>query len=80
MAVDGSHYRLGKHKNARKHPEKRDELFAGLDENRIEFTMGRDVVVPGTSVDTHSYFIYPYAEVDGASWDSVSKAFSYRDI
>lgn len=64
---------------ARKFPEKREMFFCGLCENRIEFTMGRDIEVPGTA-GLHNFFIYPYAEADGQPVSGVEKKFAFRDL
>lgn len=66
---------------ARKHPERRDYFFGGHDENRVQFTTGRDLnLAPRQQGKPLNYFIYPYAEVDGKPFsEGVSKAFAYRD-
>lgn len=65
---------------ARKHPEKRDYFFGALDENRVQFTIGRDLVLsPRQAGDPLNYFIYPYVEVDGQPFQKVSKEFRYQD-
>lgn len=64
---------------ARKFPEKRELFFCGLCENRIEFTMGRDIEVPGSST-LHNFFIYPYAEVDGQPLSGIERSFSFLDF
>ena len=47
-------------------PAARDYLFGNLDPDRVQFTIGRDVkLTPHTSAPLN-YFIYPYAEADGA--------------
>jgi hypothetical protein len=50
---------------ANKHPEKKEAFFGGLDANRIAFTIGRDIRIPGTRGDLQNYIIYPHVEVDG---------------
>jgi hypothetical protein len=50
---------------AHKHPEKKVALFGGLDANRIAFTIGRDIRIPGTGGELQNYIIYPHVEVDG---------------
>jgi transglutaminase-like putative cysteine protease len=51
---------------AQKHPEKKEFFFGGLDENRVAFSIGRDIKIDpeGSSVDLN-YFIYPYVTIDG---------------
>lgn len=66
---------------AKKHPEKREYFFGAHDENRVEFSEGRDVVLaPEQSGEPLNYFVYPYVEVDGKPWEEVSQSFRYRDL
>lgn len=65
---------------AAKNPAKRDYFFGAHDENRIEFSKGRDIVLtPRQQGDPLNYFVYPYAEVDGLHFTEVSSEVSYRD-
>jgi transglutaminase-like putative cysteine protease len=65
---------------ARKHPEKRAYFFGAHDENRVQFTSGRDVVLnPRQAGDPLNYFIYPYVEVNGQPYANVAKTFQYKD-
>jgi transglutaminase-like putative cysteine protease len=65
---------------AAKNPAKRDYFFGAHDENRIEFSQGRDLMlVPKQNGEPLNYFIYPYAELDGQKFASVSYQVSYRD-
>jgi len=66
---------------ARKNPDKRNYFFGALDENRVQFTIGRDVVLnPHQAGAPLNYFIYPYVEVDGQPFANVVKKFSYQDL
>jgi transglutaminase-like putative cysteine protease len=66
---------------AAKNPAKREYFFGAHDENRVEFTLGRDLLLaPRQQGDPLNYFIYPYAEVDGKTFTSVERSFAYRDI
>ena len=66
---------------AAKDPSRREYFFGAHDENRIEFTRGRDLVLtPKQQGEPLNYFIYPYAEVDGKAFSGVEKSFTYRDI
>lgn len=66
---------------ADKHPEKAEYFFGNLDENRLVFSMGRDLVLePGQQGPPVNFFIYPYVEVDGIPWDQVDCRFTYRDL
>ncbi|HEX8354077.1 MAG TPA: transglutaminase domain-containing protein [Pyrinomonadaceae bacterium] len=65
---------------AAKDPSRREYFFGAHDENRVEFTRGRDLVLkPRQRGEPLNYFIYPYAEVDGKPLASVEKSFAYRD-
>jgi transglutaminase-like putative cysteine protease len=53
---------------ASKHPDQHDYYFGHLDENRVAFTIGRDLELkPPQNGEPLNYLIYPYAELDGAS-------------
>jgi transglutaminase-like putative cysteine protease len=62
-----------------KHPDKKDYYFGALDDNRLQFTVGRDIRLnPPQQGDPLNYFVYPYAEVDGKPFALESK-FSFQD-
>ena len=66
---------------AAKNPAKREYFFGAHDENRVEFTVGRDLVLnPKQAGEPLNYSIYPYAEVDGKPFTSVDNNFAYRDL
>lgn len=66
---------------AAKAPEKTEYYFGGHDENRVELTEGRDLVLrPEQAGDPLNFFVYPYVEVDGEPHEAVSHSFSYRDL
>jgi transglutaminase-like putative cysteine protease len=65
-----------------KHPEMKDLLFAGLDANRVEFTIGRDIpLIPEEKAGNVrlNYSIYPYVVVDGRPHDGIVTSFRFRD-
>jgi transglutaminase-like putative cysteine protease len=63
-----------------KHPEKRDYFFGAHDVNRMQFTMGRDLrLSPPQDGAPLNYFVYPYVEVEGRTYNNVSLAFSFAD-
>ena len=67
---------------ADKHPEMKDYYFGNLTENRVAFSIGRDLnLVPRQAGKPLNFFIYPYIEVDGKplSKDNMEKAFRYVD-
>ena len=66
---------------AAKNPARREYFFGAHDENRVEFSIGRDVRLnPQQQGDPLNYFIYPYVEVDGKVFNAVEKNFTYRDL
>jgi transglutaminase-like putative cysteine protease len=66
---------------AAKNPAKREYFFGAHDENRIEFTRGRDLeLAPKQSGDPLNYFIYPYAEADGKPVAAPALEVTYRDM
>ena len=66
---------------AAKDPSKREYFFGAHDENRIEFTIGRDLILqPQQRGEPLNYFVYPYAEVDGKAFSSVDRSFAYHDL
>jgi transglutaminase-like putative cysteine protease len=65
---------------ARKHPEKKEYFFGALDEDRVQFSQGRDLVLEPPQQGTPlNYFVYPYVEVDGKPHSKVELTFAYRD-
>jgi transglutaminase-like putative cysteine protease len=65
---------------AAKNPSRREYFFGAHDENRVEFTKGRDVMLtPRQNGDPLNYFIYPYAEIDGKPRSGTEYQIAYRD-
>jgi transglutaminase-like putative cysteine protease len=65
---------------AANNPARRDYFFGAHDENRIEFSKGRDIILtPRQQGEPLNYFVYPYAEVDGQHFTEVTSEVSYRD-
>ncbi len=66
---------------AAKNPAKREYFFGAHDENRVELSKGRDVVLtPKQQGEPLNYFVYPYAEVDGKAYANIETGYSYRDL
>lgn len=65
---------------AGKFPEKKEMLFGGLDENRIAFTVGRDIKLPGSAAEPVNFSIYPHVEIDGDVYTNVETSFSFEDV
>jgi hypothetical protein len=64
-----------------KHQEKRDYFFGHQDDNRVQFSVGRDIVLsPKQSGEPLNYFVYPYVEADGKEYSNVSNHFSFEDV
>ena len=64
-----------------KDPAKKDYFFGAHDANRIQFTMGRDLVLsPAQNGEPLNYFVYPYVEVGGKKYENVSNRFSFVDL
>ena len=64
-----------------KHQEKRDFFFGAHDDNRFQFTIGRDLELnPKQDGKPLNYFVYPYVEVDGKQYENISTAFSFADV
>ena len=67
---------------ADKHPEMKDYYFGNLTENRVAFTVGRDLTLaPPQAAGPLNYFIYPHVEVDGRVWPrtKMKKQFRFQD-
>lgn len=66
---------------AAKDPTRREYYFGAHDENRVEFSRGRDVVLaPRQQGEPLNFFVDAYAEQGGRKWDGVSTAVVYRDL
>ncbi|OGX88415.1 transglutaminase [Hymenobacter lapidarius] len=65
---------------AAKNPDKRNYFFGAHDENRVEFTRGRDVeLAPKQAGPPLNYFVYPYAEANGQPLD-VARKYEFADV
>lgn len=59
----------------------REAYFGSLPNDRIEFTVGRDLVLsPPQKGEPLNYFIYPYAEVDGKPAPELKREFRFHRI
>ncbi len=66
---------------ASKDPSRREYFFGALDENRVAFSRGRDLVLtPPQQSEPLNYFIFPYAEIDGKPRAGVETVVSYHDL
>jgi transglutaminase-like putative cysteine protease len=65
---------------AAKDPSRREYFFGAHDENRVEFTRGRDLkLIPQQAAGPLNYFVYPYAEADGKPVDNIERTVSWKD-
>jgi transglutaminase-like putative cysteine protease len=63
-----------------KNKDKREYFFGATDQNRIMFTMGRDIrLKPAQKGDPLNYFVYPYAELDGKPFSDLKNEYTFRD-
>jgi uncharacterized protein (TIGR03000 family) len=68
---------------ANQHPDQADYYFGNLSENRVSFSIGRDIdLEPRQKGPALNFFIYPYVEVDGKTYpaEKVQQQFSYKDL
>ena len=62
-----------------KHPDQKDYFFGAHDDNRLQFTLGRDIRLnPPQQGAPLNYFIYPYGELDGNPL-ALESSFSFHD-
>jgi transglutaminase-like putative cysteine protease len=81
LYVDGRGWVPVDASEAFKHPARRDYFFGHHDENRLEFSRGRDLrLVPPQQGPPLNYFVYPYAEVDGRPHEAIDRKFLFRDL
>lgn len=61
--------------------EKADYFFGSVDANRVQFSTGRDITLsPKQDGPPLNYFVYPYVEVDGKTYEGITKQFSFAEI
>ncbi len=68
---------------ADKHPSMKEYYFGSLTQDRVTFSVGRDIeLVPKSENGPLNYFIYPHVEVDGTPVSSkqIALKFSYADL
>jgi hypothetical protein len=65
---------------AAKAPARRAYFFGHHDENRLEFSRGRNLrLVPAQRGGPLNFFVYPYAEVDGRPHAAIDRKFTFAD-
>ncbi len=66
---------------AAKDPSRREYFFGALDENRVEFSRGRDIhLSPHQQGDPLNFFVDAYAELDGRPFPGVKTSVRFRDL
>ena len=66
---------------ASKNKTKKEYYFGNLCANRVEFTLGRDILLePSQQGEKLNYFIYPYAELNGKPYDKIERGFSFQEV
>ena len=64
-----------------KDSSKQDYYFGSINEDRVEFSQGRDIVLePKCRCGPLNYFFYPYAEIDGKSLENIKTIFRFKDL
>ena len=62
-----------------KNKSKKEYYFGNLDENRIGFTVGRDIILDAKKDRIPlNYFIYPYVEIDGKATANIEMSFKSK--
>ena len=80
LHVDGRGWIPVDSSEASKNPAKRAYFFGHHDENRLEFSRGRDLtLVPSQRGPSLNFFVYPYAEVDGRPHEGIDHKFTFTD-
>jgi len=60
-------------------PATRNYLFGNLDPDRVQFTVGRDLVLEPRTAEPLNYFIYPHAEANGVEVGTATVALEFKD-
>lgn len=64
-----------------KDKSRHEYYFGAVDENRVEFTNGRDIILePPQNNGGLNYFIFPYVEVDGRIYENIEVEFKYQEL
>jgi len=64
-----------------KDPSRKDYFFGTHDENRVQFSVGRDIRLnPRQAGEPLNYFVYPYVESGSKPYSNVSNEFSFEDL
>ena len=66
--------------DASKNPKLAEYLFGNLDANRMQFTVGRDLMLTPATAEPLNYFIYPRGEVKGVATGVPTIALEFRPL
>lgn len=62
-------------------PAKHNYFFGALDQSRVRFSRGRDLVLnPPQAGGAVNYFVYPYTELDGKPFANLAHEVLFRDL
>ena len=65
----------------KRNPDRQEYFFGAHDENRVEFTVGRDIKLnPQQSASPLNFFIYPHVEIDGERLGNVQQRFFFKNF
>lgn len=65
---------------ANKNPTMKEYYFGNLTEDRVSFTVGRDLTLtPKQDGPPLNFLVYPYVEVGGKPYDKVERKFNFQD-
>jgi transglutaminase-like putative cysteine protease len=63
-----------------KDPSRREYFFGHHDENRLELSRGRNLILnPAQQGPALNFFVDPYAEVDGRTHEAIDRRVTFRD-
>jgi transglutaminase-like putative cysteine protease len=80
LYVDGRGWIPVDSSEAAKNPAKRAYFSGHHDENRLEFSRGRNLtLVPPQQGPPLNFFVYAYAEVDGRTHEAIDHKFTFND-
>lgn len=64
-----------------KNPAKKEYFFGAHDQNRVQFSVGRDITLsPPQAGEARNYLVFPYVELDGKEYANVSMANSFAEV
>ena len=64
-----------------KNQAKKEYFFGSHDQNRVQFSIGRDLTLsPPQTGEARNYLVFPYVELDGKEYSNVSMANSFAEV